>query len=82
MVGHFGLLGLLGSDCEVFCGGFMAAFFAADDGYLPPVDSGDVVRSLTVPDRMEFDCHFRLKVVVAAPDSVLVWVVYGHVSLR
>jgi len=42
------------------------------------VDSGDVVRSFIVPDRAEFDCHFRLEVVVTAPDSVLVWVVYGH----
>jgi hypothetical protein len=70
----------LGSDCDVFCVGFVAAFFAADDGYLPPVDSGDVVRSLAVSDRMEFDCYFWLEVVVAAPDSVLVWVVYRHFS--
>jgi hypothetical protein len=46
----------------------MAAFFAAYDGYLPPMDSGDVVRAVTVTDRMEFDCHFRVEVVVAAPD--------------
>jgi hypothetical protein len=42
------------------------------------MDSGDVVRSFVVPDRVEFDCHFRLEVVVAAPDSVLVGVIYGH----
>lgn len=60
----------------------MAAFLAAYDGDLSPVDSGDMVRPFTVPDRVEFDCHFRLEVVVAAPDSVLVRVVYRHVSLR
>jgi hypothetical protein len=46
----------------------MAAFLAAYDGYLPPMDSGRVVRPVTVPDRVEFDCHFRVEVVVAAPD--------------
>lgn len=60
----------------------MAAFLAAYDGYLPPMDSGDAVRSVTVPDRVEFDYHLRLEVVVATPDSVLVEVVYRHVSLR
>jgi hypothetical protein len=58
----------------------MAAFSAAYDGDLPPMDSGDAVRPVTVSDRVEFDCHFRLEVVVTAPDSVLVWVVYRHGS--